>query len=111
MGLWPTRQNVWRKFLNESVIPATRSKDIAALAVKDTLKQHAASVELVVQTAQWIDIDLAFHTEALQVSHEDVQAGEYRRDSLRKFSAFHDDLQLSLCLFQSIWSNELAPLR
>lgn len=54
------------------------------------------------QTTQWVDIDLSFHAEALQVGHEHVEASKYRGNPLCIFSAFHDGLQLPLGFLESI---------
>lgn len=78
--------------MNQPVISTASRKDVAPLAVEDTLEEDAASVELVMQAAQWVDVDLAFDSKALQVGHENVETGEYGRDSLSEFSAFHDGL-------------------
>lgn len=102
MRLLSVGYHLWRKFLDQPVISTASGEDFAALPVKNALKKDTPSVKLVVQAAQWVHINLALDTEALEVCHEHVQTSEDCRDSLGKFSALHDCVQSSLRPFQSV---------
>ena len=53
--------------LDKGVVSATSCKDLSALRVKQTLKEKAISIELVVEAAQRADIDLALYVESLDI--------------------------------------------
>jgi hypothetical protein len=74
--------------LNETVVSATGREDISFLRIEDTLKEDAATKELVVQTRQWTNVNFSRDSEAFQIGYNRVDAGEYGGQGVCVLSSF-----------------------